>query len=115
MKQMNPIESLKQVGGGNPHTEELAQFHNAAYGRIETEPDAATGLPAHDAVYSNGAGFSAIVTPGGVGGTTDFPQEVARLSGTVTSVEPPLNNVIPVPEDTETRKGSWSEMVKRGS
>jgi hypothetical protein len=87
MKPINPIESLRQVGGGNPQVEEQAQVHSSAYG-IASAPDPATGLPVKDATFNNGGGYSASINPGGPGDTTDFPQDVAALSATRSSVDP---------------------------
>jgi len=87
MKQIDPVEALRQVGGGNPRVEEQAEVHSAAHGRIRTEPDAATGLPAHDSTLSWGGGYSATVSSGR-GDDVPFPQDVAGVSGVRTSVNP---------------------------
>jgi hypothetical protein len=93
MKSMTPIKTLREVGGETPRTLEQAEFANAAYGRIETEPappDRATGLPmpAHDAVFSNAGGYGSLISPGGPRDTTEFPEHIAAVSGTRSTVDP---------------------------
>jgi hypothetical protein len=106
VKKLDPYQSLREVNGVTPRTEEQAQFANAAYGRIEEDPappDKATGLPLKDAIFSNGGGYSALVSPGGAGDDTPFPENVAAVSGTRSTVDPaPIDfghRLTPVPED----------------
>jgi hypothetical protein len=91
MKSMTPIKTLREVNGETPGMIEQAQFADAAYGRVEedpTPPDRATGLPVKDAIFSNGGGYSALVSPGGAGDDTPFLENVAALSGTRSTVDP---------------------------
>jgi hypothetical protein len=106
MKPMTPIKTLREVGGETPRTLEQAEFANAAYGRIETEPappDRSTGLPLKDATFNNSGGYSSSINPGGPGDTTDFPENVAAVSGARSSVDPEPQDfghrLTPVPED----------------
>ena len=114
MKQMNPTESLSQVGGGSPGIEEQAALASAAYGRIETEPDAATGLPAHDATLNWGGGSAMTINPGGPRDTSSFPANIAAVTAphSTVSPEPTLDNVVPVPYDGFGDSGSWSKLSK---
>jgi hypothetical protein len=99
MKPINPVEALRQAGGGNPQVEEQAQVHRAAYD-IASAPDS-RGLPARDATFSNGGGYSSLVSAGR-GDDTPFPQDVAAVGGTRTSATDPVDfghTLTPVPED----------------
>jgi hypothetical protein len=110
MKNINPVEALRQVGGGNPQVEEQAEIHSAAHGRIRTEPDPATGLPAKDATLNWGGGYSMSVNPGGPGDRTDFPEAVAGITGQRSNVDPEPQDFghasTPVPEDGFGDRGS---------
>lgn len=120
MKKLDPVESLRQVGGETPAMAEQAQVAAAAYGRIEEEPappDAATGLPmpAHDSTLSWGGGYSATVSSGR-GDDVPFPQEVAGVNGVRSSVnpEPSFGDVTPNEPDGFTDSGSGVENITRG-
>ena len=117
MKPIDPVEALRQAGGGSPRVEEQAEAHASAYGRIETKPDPATGLPARDAIFSNGGGYSATVTSGR-GDDVPYPQDVAAVSGQRSSVDPEPQDfghrLTPVPEDGFGAAASGVDAIVRG-
>jgi hypothetical protein len=95
MKQLDPVAMARSViTGPNCSTvEEQAQVAAAGIGRIQIEPsvpDKATGLnmPARDATFNNGSGYSGSINPGGPGDTTEFPANVAGLNATHSRVDP---------------------------
>lgn len=117
MNKLDPIKSLRDAGGDSPAMLEQAQIAAAGYGRVATEPDPATGLPVKDATFNNGGGYSSLVSAGR-GDTTDFPENVASVSGTRSSVDPePIDfghRLTPVPEDGFGAAASGVDAIVRG-
>lgn len=108
MKKIDPVESLRQVGGGNPHTEEIAQVWGEAHETM-TSPHSV----AHDAKYSNGAGFSSEII-NERGDTRPFPSEIAAVGGTHVSATEPNDfgtPVIPAPFDGFGGSGSGVDKI----
>jgi hypothetical protein len=114
MKPMNPVEALRQVGGGDGASQEQAEFHDRAYGRIE-QPDA-TGNAAHDTTLNWGGGNRS-VNPGGPGDDTNFPENVAGVSGERSTADPQPQDfghkLTSVPEDGFGAAGSWDNLKDR--
>jgi len=120
MKEMTPLKTLREINGETPGMLEQAQFADAAYGRIEQDPappSKSGGLPAgmHDAVFSNGGGYSGLVSPGGPGDTTEFPANVAGLNATHSRVDPrpDFSNVTPNQPDGFGDRGSGIDNIIR--
>jgi hypothetical protein len=123
VKQMTPIKTLREVGGETPRTLEQAEFANAAYGRIETEPappDRSTGLPmpAHDATFNNSGGYGSSINPGGPNDNMPFPENVAAVSGRRSSVDPNAQDFPRLtanePDGFEDRGSGVDNIIRRG-
>lgn len=122
MKSMTPIKTLREINGTTPGMLEQAEFANAAYGRIETEPappDRATGLPmpAHDATFSNGSGYASTINPGGPRDDMNFPENVARVDGVRSNVDPrpSFGDVTPnEPDGFEDRGSGVDNIIRNG-
>jgi hypothetical protein len=69
----------------------------------------------HDAVFSNGGGYSGLVSPGGPGDTTEFPANVAGLNATHSRVDPrpDFSNVTPNQPDGFGDRGSGIDNIIR--
>src|SRR4051812_41725891 len=107
MKKINPVESLRQVGGGNPHVEEIAGIWNDAHDTLNSRHSA------QDAIYSNGGGYSSEII-NGHGDEKPFPTDIAAVNGDrVTASEPSDfgTPVIPVPEDGFGDRGSGVDKI----
>jgi hypothetical protein len=122
MKSMTPLKTLREVNGETPHMQELAEFANAAYGRVETEPappDRTGGvpMPVKDAVFSNGGGYGSLVSAGR-GDDVPFPEDVARVGGVRSSVDPRAREFTPVtpnePDGWEDRGSGVNNIIRGG-
>lgn len=114
MKPIDPQESLRQAGGGNPHIEEVAQMHAHAHRRAEHTSPSTTSIPVKDSTFSNGGGRGLEVHPRG--DDAPFPSGVAMLSGSTSIASAPslFPTLTPNEPDGFEDRGSGVDNIVRG-